>query len=87
MGTFHRITEVSYIQEVSPHDCEKTVELEVTHYLPLLVFPPLPLITSFISYTVLLQTFKTKIEDCQFLLSLFGEAISERFHFSRQHRG
>ena len=27
MGTFHRITEVSYIQEVSPHGCEKTVEL------------------------------------------------------------
>ena len=27
MGTFHRITEVSYIQEVSPRDCEKTVEL------------------------------------------------------------
>jgi hypothetical protein len=27
MGTFHRITEVSYIQEVNPRDCEKTVEL------------------------------------------------------------
>ena len=27
MGTFHKITEVSYIQEVSPRDCEKTVEL------------------------------------------------------------
>jgi hypothetical protein len=27
MGTFHRITEVSYIQEVSPRDREKTVEL------------------------------------------------------------
>ena len=27
MGTFHRITEVSYIQEVSPREREKTVEL------------------------------------------------------------
>ena len=28
MGTFHRITEVSYIQEVSPRDREKTVEVK-----------------------------------------------------------